>query len=174
MEEREKKRPWVFLLAEGHPAECWLQARLDPLPWLDSHTHTHTHLGCLPSGPDLSQLLTHTWLKAYSPPTSCFTHTHRHPQTHLTARELPVRPETTLIMSAPPPPTGTVSAGCDEKAKLCVWAGWSESERLQRWGIMGYVGPCVCDCMGRNSANMATCQCILARWAWVRHGIAWQ
>lgn len=73
MEEREKKRPWVFLLAEGHPAECWLQARLDPLPWLDSHTHTH--LGCLPSGPDLRQLLTHTWLKAYSPPTSCFTHT---------------------------------------------------------------------------------------------------
>lgn len=152
MEEREKKRPWVFLLAEGHPAERWLQAQLDPLLWLDSLTHTH--LGCLPSGPDLRQLLTHTWLKANSPPTSCFTHTDTHKHTS--------QPESFLSdpkqpWSCPPlhhplalPPL------CVMRRRMCVcvweiWAGWGESEGLQHWGIMGIIGSCVHHCMGRNS-----------------------
>lgn len=75
--ETERRRSIVFFLAEGHPAERWLQAQLDPCP---GSTHTRTHLGCLPSGPDLRQLLTHTCLRPHSPPASCFTHadTHKH------------------------------------------------------------------------------------------------
>ncbi len=60
---REKKRPWVFLLAEGHPAERWLQAQLDPLLWLDSLTHTHTLTWdvCHPGRTSASFSHTHGW-----------------------------------------------------------------------------------------------------------------
>lgn len=74
MEEREKKRPWVFLLAEGHPAECWLQARLDPLPWLDSHTHTHSPgMSAIRAGP---QPASHTHMAESLQPADFLFHTH--------------------------------------------------------------------------------------------------
>ncbi len=175
MEEREKKRPRVFLLAEGHPAERWLQAQLDPLPWLDSLSHTHTHTltwdVCHPGRTSASFSYTH--MAESLQPADFLLHTHRHSQTHLTARELPVRPETTLIMSAPPPPTGTASAVCDEKANVCLCVG-DMSRMGWEWRTYHGIRRFLCAPLYGTELNRRTQQCILARWAWVLEFSLWK